>query len=220
MQMIDVLKRLAELDAGNPNVAQPTLESEKSLGTITNISESVNECGGMMGMSNTPASFSINASAASGTEVADMLSQIMGLAGVKKSTDLISPVSTTDKEIELGAPHDVELDGDDNDMAKMIGMIDRLNGPEDSSVEKETPVANMADEVQGMADELADVNDDYDNTPDEKVKAHDYGNTQVTPKPQGLKQRLGDNPYQEVGESIDVVTNDLLSAYEAFKSQH
>lgn len=271
MQMIDVLKRLAELDAGNPNVAQPTLESEKSLGTITNISESVNECGGMMGMTNTPASFSINASAGSGDEVANMLQQIMGLAGVSKGGDLDVPAVPVGKEIEIGEPHGVELDSSNDDMADMISMIDRMNGPEEKGGDdqpedeglggalaggaigalaggplgalqgaaagdsltdpdekesqgefsnqdgQQSPIADMADEVQGMADELADRNEEsYDNSPNEKVKAHDYGDSQVTPKPQGFKQRQGDNPYPLTQESVEQVALRLMKDYQAF----
>lgn len=276
MQMIDVLKRLAELDAENPNVAQPTMTAEQSLGTISNISESVNECGGMMGMSHTPASFSINASAESGDEVANMLQQIMGLAGVQRGGDIEIP--TADKEIELGEPHGVELDGGNDDMANMISMIDKMNGPDDAGQDKpedegllgalaggavgamaggplgaltgaaagdsltdadpdekegiedfanrdgqQSPIADMADEVEGMAAELADLNggenENYDNSPEEEIKAHDYGDTQVTPKPQGLKQRLGDNPYKQIGESVDEVAVSLLKAYQEFKAQ-
>ena len=273
--MIDVLKRLAELDADNPNVAQPTMQAEQSLGTITNISESVNECGGMMGMSHTPASFSINASAESGDEVANMLQQIMGLAGVQRSGDIEVPAA--DKEIELSEPHGVELDGGNDDMADMISMIDRMNGPEEKGSDnqpedeglggalaggaigalaggplgalqgaaagdsltdpdekesqgeftnqdgQQSPIADMADEVEDMAAELADLNSEenetYDNSPNEKVKSHDYGDTQVTPKPQGFKQRVGDNPYKQIGESVDEVTLSLLKAYQEFKAQ-
>ena len=277
MQMIDVLKRLAELDAENPNVAQPTMKAEQSLGTISNISESINECGGPMGMPNTPASFSINASAESGDEVANMLTQIMGLAGIKKDVE-VPALPAVDKEVELGAPHGVELDGGNDDMANMISMIDKMNGPDDAGQDKpedegllgalaggavgaavggplgalqgaaagdsltdadpdekegiedfsnrdgqQSPIADMADEVEGMASELADLNseenENYDNSPEEEIKAHDYGDSQVTPKPQGLKQRLGDNPYKQVGESVDKVTLDLLKAYQEFKAQ-
>lgn len=77
--MIDVMKRLAELDAKNPQVVKEN--------------QSVAECGPMgmmdsmpgMGMDkpSIPANFSINATAASGNEVADMMSQILTLAGMK-----------------------------------------------------------------------------------------------------------------------------------------
>lgn len=78
--MIDVLKRLEQLDAKNPNVLKES---------------NVQECGpmGMMdsmpGMTavdkpSVPANFNISASAESGNEVASMMSQILTLAGLHK----------------------------------------------------------------------------------------------------------------------------------------
>jgi hypothetical protein len=191
MQMIDVLKRLAELDADNPNVDKVAMTNEQSLATVTNIegkqiNENINECGpmGMMGGMNTPASFSINASAGSGDEVASMLTQIMNLAGVKPvggmgDLDHDGDHDMKDHEIELGAPHAVEPDhgpksaGDE--MGGLISMIDQMNGPEDEGMgmddvgpeslgpeegESDSPVADMADEVRGMADEMASMKDE------------------------------------------------------------
>jgi hypothetical protein len=71
MQMIDVLKRLAELDSQNPNIVKENL--------------GLDECGPMGMMSpqpHTPAS--INMTAGSGEELSDMLGAIMKLAGVEK----------------------------------------------------------------------------------------------------------------------------------------
>ena len=247
--MIDVLKRLAELDADNPQVEKMSMTNEQSLATVSNIEgESLNECGPMgmeRGRPSMPASFSINASAESGAEVSSMLRDIMNLAGVKSSSamgdfDHDGDHDTTDHEIELGAPHAVEVEpqGGNDAMADMIGMIDRMNGPgeEDESMddigpeslgpeESDSPVADMADEVRGMADELASVKDEgvgagFDTattTPDEKVSPHKYGNDQVTiGKKQGLPQRQGDNPYTE---GIEQVSLRLLKEYEAFKNQ-
>ena len=74
MQMIDVLKRLAELDAKNPNIVKEGAD--------------LAECGIMpdMGMSmnkpSTPAS--INMTAGSGEELGNLLKDIMSLAGMNK----------------------------------------------------------------------------------------------------------------------------------------
>ena len=184
MQMIDVLKRLAELDATNPNVAKPTMTNEQSLGTVSNIAgetitENVNECGpmGMMGgmqAPRTPASFSINASAESGDEVSSMLRDIMNLAGLKPVAD--EPAfAAPHQEIELEPAHSAEMEpsaGDD--MAKAISMIDQMNAPAEESgeqmdlvpgadlgagdTEANSPVAAMADEVEDMTDQLKDLN--------------------------------------------------------------
>lgn len=252
--MIDVLKRLAELDADNPRVEKVAMTNEQSLATVSNIEgESINECGPMgmdMGRPSMPASFSINASAESGSEVSSMLRDIMNLAGVKSSSamgdlDHDGDHDTKDHEIELGAPHSVELDqgpksaGDE--MGGLISMIDQMNGPEDEGMgmddigpeslgpeegESDSPVADMADEVRGMADELASVKDEgvgagFDSattTPDEKVSPHKYGNDQVTigKKPEPEKKAGAGNPYTE---SVEQVSLQLLKAYEAFKNQ-
>lgn len=261
MQMIDVLKRLAELDSTNPNVQTIAMTNEQSLATVSNIesetiTESVNECGpmGMMSSpaSRTPASFSINASAESGDEVSSMLRDIMNLAGVKPVADL--PAFAGHNEIELEPAHALELEpaqsaGDE--MGDLIGMVDRMNGPSDDSSSddlsvahgdvdddgdhdiadheaefgnqdgKKSPIADMADEVRDMADEMADEGvgagfDTATTTPDEKVEPHKYGNDQVTPKPaEPLKKAGAGNPYTE---SVDQVTSSLLKAYEAFKN--
>jgi hypothetical protein len=73
MQMIDVLKRLAQLDAQNP--------------TIVKESSEIAECGMMpeMSMDTTPSQpASINIQAGSGEELGDMLKTIMSLAGIHK----------------------------------------------------------------------------------------------------------------------------------------
>ena len=146
--MIDVLKRLAELDSTNPNVAKPTMKLEQSLATVSNIegeqiTESVNECG-PMGMSSiggmdrpsTPATFSINASAESGEQVSSMLRDIMNLAGVKPVADL--PTFSGSKEIEIEPAHALEpLPGNQSagdEMGDLIGMIDKMNTGDDVSV--------------------------------------------------------------------------------------
>lgn len=147
MQMIDVLKRLAELDSANPQVATSTMKNEQSLATVSNIAgetinESISECGpmGMMGMggtqSRTPATFSINATAADGAEVSSMLRDIMNLAGVKPVSDL--PAFGGPKEIELEPVHALEpMDGGQSagdEMSDLIGMVDRMNGDDGGKV--------------------------------------------------------------------------------------
>lgn len=234
MHMIDVMKRLAELDASNPTVAQPTLKQQQSLATVSNIeADKINECGPMgmdMGRPSTPASFSINASAESGDEVASMLTQIMNLAGVKPASsigdlDHDGDHDMGDHGIELGSPGPLEIEpGNGRDgMADIIGMVDRMNGPSDDNDDdgSQSPVAKMADEVEGMTAELKDEGigagfDSATTTPDEKIQQHKYGNDQVTPKPkEPAKVNGGGNPYTE---SVEQVSLQLLKAYEAFKN--
>lgn len=116
--MIDVMKRLAELDASNPRVVK---ESDNSLA----------ECGMMpmpgMGGSHTPAS--INMSADSGPELTGMLRDIMQLAGMKQvgQQDLgvdHEPMSLTPEPIAAVGPAIAEpMSGADS----MRSVLDKLN---------------------------------------------------------------------------------------------
>lgn len=151
--MIDVLKRLAQLDAKNPSVVK---ESTK-----------VQECGpmgmmdsmpGMHGMMaekpSVPANFSINASAASGTEVADMMSQILTLAGLNKvgpddlGAEPQGALVTAEPGVSVG-PMAAEPMPSAAD--SMRSVLDKLN-PEpagDDSGEELGPFQHNSDEPEG-----------------------------------------------------------------------
>lgn len=124
MQMIDVLKRLAELDAQNPNLIKE--------------SETVEECGIMpaqsaMGMSSPHTPASINITADSGQELSDMLRDIMSLAGMHHhdhdhdhempDAPMSSPVGALDIDTTRGDDMPGQLDSVDS----MRSMIDKLN---------------------------------------------------------------------------------------------
>lgn len=151
--MIDVLSRLAALDSGNSNVQKaatfveaktlvpeevaqlPELQDMSTLRALSGL-KPVNECGpmGMMGGmgSPTPASFSINASAANGDEVASMLTQIMNLAGVHKpdagahDAGMLTGEPPEDMSIAQHAAHG----GGDGGKDLMRSMMDKMNDPQ------------------------------------------------------------------------------------------
>jgi len=141
MQMIDVMKRLAELDSTNPNI----VKEDANLA----------ECGpmGMMGgmePNRPPASFSINASAADGDEVAGMLSQIMNLAGVHKADaggeePVMGNEPTMGDEGPQYTPNDNEI---------MRSMLDTLNGPEDETTMTALPPPEAGADAGGGLDNL------------------------------------------------------------------
>lgn len=211
--MIDVLKRLAELDAENPNVTA-TMLPEQSLAIVSNIdgeliAESiapVDECGsmGMMpaGPAHTPANISVTAN--SGQEVSDILRSLMTLAGVDKPA-----ASSSHHEIEFGAPHAAEPS---DDMAGFLGMVDKMNGPSDNKIDI------IGDEGENELDG-DDEKESWDNSPEPEIEPHDYGDKQVSPKPQGLKQRMGDNPYKPTQESLDALTMKLMDEYKQFVNE-
>lgn len=200
MQMIDVLKRLAELDSSNAQV-ENKLATVESLMTVSNGAETpVNECGGMMGAAmgpgHSPANISITAN--SGDELSSMLKAIVSLAGVPGGDD-------SHQEIEIGAPHVIEPSSND-DMAASIDLITKMDDEGEKADDDTLNLKKGGDAEEGM----------YDNSPDPEIEPHDYGDKQVTPKPQGFKQRMGDNPYKPTDESVDAVASQLMDEYRQF----
>ena len=162
MNMINVLSRLAELDAKNSNVApakikpdaavkavQQSLSEELSMDSLrylSGVKETLEECGMMPGMSTgmpapTPASFSINASAATGDEVASMLTNIMTLAGMHKVGAEHMPAQEP-KAMSMVPP----MNGADS-MKKMLDVMN--DPPEDESIGMEPEMGDeMSSEIE------------------------------------------------------------------------
>ena len=130
--MIDVLKRLAELDANNPNIVKENV--------------SVEECGpmGMMGGMEKPSTpATLNITADNGEELGSMLATIMKLAGVQQVTpDQLGvehePSIMTAEPVAAVGPSAPEMSSGD-DMRNMMSVVDKLN-PEggDEEGEEET----------------------------------------------------------------------------------
>jgi len=183
MQMIDVLKRLAQLDAKNPNVIKEGAQ--------------VQECGPMgmmdsmpgMGMDkpSVPANFSINASAASGNEVADMMSQILTLAGMKSvSADDLGnepqgALVTAEPTMAVG-PMAAEPMPSAAD--SMRSVLDKLN-PEAGDDEKELGPF-QGDSGDDVSKDHGDVDNDGDHDMDDheaekKEKVDEFDNEPADP---------------------------------------
>ena len=198
MQMINVLKRLAELDAGNSNVDTTAMIATESLLTQSEVAESaqLDECG--MGAMMPPAPHtpaSINMTANSGEELTGMLKSLMTLAGVQQSA---APMHAP----EANPAHGGELGGD-HGMAKTISIIDSMNAEDEGAVE-------------GMEDRV------YDNSPEEEVGSVDPDQMVTIGKHEPQPARnLGDNPLKKVKEDVDPVqsvTQQLFKDYQAFKN--
>ena len=129
--MIDVLKRLSELDSNNPNVkttpmvdvktlnkemvnspSLPPLNDMSDLRALAGLKESkIEECG-MMPMQGATGPASLNVSAGSAEELSHMLQDIMSLAGVAQQAQ----------------PHD---HGHDDSMRR---MLDTMNEPQSEEI--------------------------------------------------------------------------------------
>jgi len=139
MQMINVLKKLAELDAQNPNIVKEDSTLE--------------ECGpmGMMDASQPHTPASINMTAGSGEELGDMLKTIMSLAGVHKvepehlGAEMPPAVVTAEPAMGVDAGHDQE--GSAGDI--MRSMMDKMNpdGEEETDEEYNNNTPNDPNDV-------------------------------------------------------------------------
>jgi hypothetical protein len=133
MQMIDVLKRLAELDAANPNRPESKIVKESQ--------QSVEECGMMpaagMGSHHSPAS--INITADSGPELSDMLKDIMSLAGMSHDHDhdMEMPVSAPAGMADIDTTRGDDMPGDIDSVGSMRSMIDKMNPDDDQDDDSE-----------------------------------------------------------------------------------
>lgn len=126
MQMIDLMKRLAELDASNLNKKQ-------------DVEGDISECGMMGSMpstqSHTPASISMTA--ASGEELSGMLKDIMTLAGRPEGQQ--SPIGTPPATAMI----DIEPAGDGmgppgmDATSTMRSVLDKMNDADDDEEMKE-----------------------------------------------------------------------------------
>jgi len=196
MQMIDVLKRLAELDSANPNVVK---ESEQR----------VEECGIMpeMGMMSMPPErpshpASINMSAGSGEELSDMLTTIMTLAGRGHDHGM-------DAAPMAAAPAPLEPVGPAPDAtSSMRSVIDKLN-----------PMDNGDDE-EGDDSERKPV-DEYDNTPDDATDMSEFDPNQFAHQENqpGQGDRMDGNMPKGI-PTMEEVEKQLFAEYRKFVSEN
>ncbi len=209
--MIDVLKRLAELDAQNPNVVKE--------------SQQVDECGMMpeMGMGamdrpSTPAT--INMTAASGPELSGMLRDIMQLAGMnaKPEPAMAEPMAAPVMALEpagddMGPPSAAD---------SMRSVLDKLH-PDDE--ESDDEVSRPEGDVDGdgdhdMKDHEKEKVDEFDNEPNPQTTGYGSmtptGNDLSSKGKEAPKVNGGGNPMQKTMEQIQ---KDLFAEYERFVSE-
>ena len=212
--MIDVLKRLAELDAQNPNIIKENAQ--------------VDECGMMpgmvpeMGMDIVPEKpsmpASINMTAGSGDELSNMLATIMQLAGQNKPVSASPPLDNTPPAGTL------EPASGGSAADSMRSVIDKLNPAdgEDDVSKSHGDLDNDGDHDMDDHDmEKKEPVDEYDNTPSDPTDkdefdadAHAY-----QPNQPGQGDRMdGTSPkaYADVKEAYQ----DLFAQYKRFVNEN
>jgi len=199
MQMIDVLKRLAELDAQNPNVEK----------TIVKEDAEIAECGpqGLMGGMDRPSTpASINITAGSGEELSDMLSTIMQLAGVHK---------VGDEHMGVEPPQAVVSAEPMTAADSMRGVIDKMH-----DMGAGEPDMDQGDEEE--TDESAM----YDNTPNDPTDKNEFDADEFAHHPntgsthgRATKNNPHGNPMgheQEKKEDNMTMEQRLMAEYQNF----
>lgn len=215
--MIDVLKRLAELDSGNPNIIKE--------------SQQVEECGMMpgmvpeMGMDIAPEKpsmpASINMTAGSGDELSNMLATIMQLAGQNKPVSAAPPVDNAPPAAGMLEPANGGSPAD-----TMRSVIDKLN-PEDDKDDVSVSHGDIDnDGDHDMDDHEAEKDkepvDEYDNTPNDAnddVDEFDPDQHAHQENQPGQGDRMdGDRPkaYADMNEAV----TDLFAQYKRFVSEN
>jgi hypothetical protein len=218
MKMIEVMKRLAELDAKNPNMVREGADLAECgpMGMMDGMGE--------MGQSHSPAS--INMTAASGEELSGMLKDIMSLAGLSKvepehlgmepeptvmtaePVTAVGPAATdSDMMRSVIDKLNPELDGGD-DQGGMFGGDDQGGADQgDDGVSKAHGDID-GDGDHDMDDHNAEKDDEpedesqYDNSPADPTKPPAFGSNNFAKQdnPQGGgndeegKKRVGTQP--------------------------
>jgi len=228
MQMINVLKRLAELDAQNPNIVKE--------------SQQVDECGMMGSMPSAPHTpASINMTAGSGPELSSMLRDIMSLAGLQGS----QTGGHDDVEILTTEPEVQQEPGNATDA--MRSVIDKLNpdtdGDGDGDAEPEDsdegtlgtmagaglgamlggPLGAAAGGVAGdaLTGEDDKKEEDYDNTPADPTDTNEFDSEEYAhhENPPGAAKGRG-NHNNPRANTMEEIQQNLFAEYQKFISEN
>ena len=214
--MIDVMKRLAELDKKNPTIVKEGQVEE--FGIMPNMGI----MGGMPERPPMPAS--INMTAGSGEELSDMLATIMQLAG-RKAPGAEEPMSA-EPAIALTAEPEM---GAGDPTSDMRSMIDKLN-PMDSDDQGPDQGGDDVSASHGDVDNDGDHDmDDHNAEKDEKeTDEGQYDNSPADPRkppPFGANQFANQENQPGQGDRMDgtmpkaTMEQQLMADYKKFISE-
>ena len=210
--MIDVMKRLAELDSKNP--------------TMVKESQQVEECGIMpemgMGMPMEKPSMpaSINMTAGSGEELSDMLATIMQLAGVKQHGAEPMGAEPMAAEPMVALTAEPEMGGDaTSDMRSMIDKLNPMDGDDSgddvSGLDQDHDGDHDMGDHELEKDDEEETDEQYDNSPADPrkpppFKANQFANQENQP---GQGDRMDGNMPKATMEA------QLMAEYRKFVSE-
>jgi hypothetical protein len=197
MQMIDVLKKLAELDAQNPNIVKEDSNLE--------------ECGpmGMMDASQPHTPASINITAGSGEELGDMLKTIMSLAGVHKvepehlGAEMPPAVVTAEPVMGVDAGHDQE--GSAGDI--MRSMMDKMNPADDG---EEIEIDGGDKETDEGAEQM------YNNSPADPTDTPEFDSNEFAYQPNSGDGNGENGKKRTMAQPTATMEQQLMAEYKQF----
>ena len=213
--MIDVLKRLAELDSTNPRVVK---ESDVK----------VDECG-MMGMgemqpampAHPPTPASINMTAGSADELGNLLKDIVSLAGMK--TDA-GPMDMPEPAGEMPPPAEPEMGPPESPADSMRSVIDKLN-PMDGDEEPEDDVTTAHGDVDNDGDHDMDDHDaekkdkadeEWDNAPSDPNKPPSFDANKMSNQDPAGHPGAGDRMDGDRPKAFATMEDQLMWEYKKF----
>lgn len=193
----------------------------KAITTLTE-SQDLAECGGMMSaptsMPHTPATISINATAGSGEEVANMLASIMKLAGVREVTP--NMLGGDQMPMPVLKSLDIISRADDDSMNGMDDMsgIEVVGGDEMTHHDHDHEHKDFEGELEEQGEEYANAPADPTKVPafDSNKMADMRNYIDMAEIPAGAP---GDNRLPKEEEQIrETKTVDLFQAYQSYKN--
>jgi hypothetical protein len=218
MQMIDVMKRLAELDSKNPTIVKEGQVEE------CGIMPEMGMMGGMPERPSMPAS--INMTAGSGEELSDMLATIMQLAGVKQYGQE-EPMPMGD-EPAIALTAEPEMGGGDptSDMRSMIDKLNPMDGDDQSPGQGGDDVSAAHGDIDNDGDhDMDDHNAEkdeqetdegqYDNSPSDPRKPPPFSANQFANK----ENQPGQGDRMDGNMPKATMEQQLLADYKKFISE-
>ena len=194
MEMINVLKRLAELDAGNPNVSQPTMKQEETLAVIAESPETITEGATLLPKLPEPG-----------------LDDMRALSGVKRLNEsaiaecgmpaMGAPMPSLPASINMSAQSATEI------VAMMRGMMDLAHSDRATQASMPAmgaPMPSLTPPMGGMeepADSIAGLDRDADGD-------HDMGDHSMEPTDDTGSDELADMMKKlSTGEPVKIKTD-------------
>ena len=216
--MIDVMKRLAELDSANPNIVKENAVAE--CGIMPSMGMEMESPSMVPSRPTTPAT--INMTAGSGEELGNLLKDIMSLAGMNSQPAPVSGAAPIDNaQAQILEP----VSGGETPADTMRGVIDKLNpmdGEDDgrAGLDRDHDGDHDMDDHDMEQDKEETAEAEYDNSPTDPTKknafdANEFAHQENQPGQGDRMDGTSPKAYADMNEAV----SDLFAQYKKFVSE-